>query len=151
MLGCAHLAATPVSPARFFIERSLRKPAQRVNCFSVRGHRARRKQGAGWLGHKRHKFIREARHGAADTDPSNIGTTADACHPTTFADVALDDRPPAPQLYDALNIAVLCRKLSLLVVASAVTTFMQRLTEKPGRAKTVVERDHRRLPCGHMK
>src|ERR1700722_3913118 len=151
MLRCAHLAATPVSPTRFFIERSLSKPAQSVNCFSVCGHGGGGKQGAGWLVHEGHELIRETRHSAANTDPTNIRTAADSCHPTTFPNVALDNRAPAPQFYDALNIPVFFRKLSLLVVAGPVTTFVKRLTEKPRRAKCFVERDHGCPPCGHME
>src|ERR1700722_3477670 len=150
MLRCA-LGRCPVSPAWFLIERSLSKPAQSVNCFSVSGHGACGKQGAGWLVHERHKLIREAGHGAADTDPTDIGATADSCHPTTLPNVALDNRAPAPQFYDALNIPVFFRKLSLLVVASPVATFVKRLTEKPRRAKCFVERDHGCPPCGHME
>jgi hypothetical protein len=140
-----------VSPTRLFIERRLSKPAKCVNGFSVGGHRVGGKQGARGLVHEGHEFVGKAGHGAADTDAANIGAPAYAGHPATFADVTLDHRSPAAQFDDALNIPVLGREFGLLVVATPVTSFVDGLTKKPGRAKAFVQGDHGSPSGGHMK
>jgi hypothetical protein len=100
-----------------------------MNSFSVRGHGRRRKQGTRRLVHERHKFVRKARHRATDADAANIGAPAYAGHPTTLADITLDNWSPTSQFDDALNIPVLFGELGLLVVAAPITPFMDGLTK----------------------
>jgi hypothetical protein len=103
------------------------------------------------LVHEGHKFIGKPGHGTADTNPAYVGAAAYACHPTTLPNVALNNWSPTSQLHDALSLAVPGREVGLLIVAAPVTPFMDRLTEKPGRAQTVVEGDHVRPTGSHMK
>src|SRR5580698_9057932 len=119
--------------------------------FSVSSHGAGRKQRPGWLAHEGHEFIGETGHSATDTDPTDVGTPADAGHPPAFANIALHHRSPATQFHDALNVAILFREFGLLVVAGPVTPFMNGLSKEPGRTKAVVERDHGRPSCSHIK
>src|ERR1700689_640495 len=113
-------------PTWLFIERALGKLAQSANRFSIGGDCARGKQGARRLVHEGHEFIGKAGHGAADTDATDIGAPAYARHPTAFAHVALNNGSPAPQLHNALNVAVLSGEISLFIVATTVTPFMDR-------------------------
>src|SRR5574341_2290672 len=48
--------------------------------------------------HERHELIGKSRHGAADTDSTNIGTAANPIHPAALRHVALDDRPLTAEL-----------------------------------------------------
>lgn len=85
-------------------------------------------------------------HGAGDADAADIGAAADAGHPAALGHVAVDDRPPAADLDQALRRAVLVGEIGLLVVAGAIAAFMHGLAEQPGRPQLVVQRDHRRQP-----
>jgi hypothetical protein len=116
-----------VPPSGLFVERRLSEPAKSVNGFSVGSYGASGEQGTRRLVHERHKFVGKAGHGATDTDAPNIRASTDTCHPTPFADVALDNRPPTAQLDDALNIAIPFGKRSLLVMAAAIAPFMNGL------------------------
>ena len=51
-----------------------------------------------------------------------------------LGDVAVDHRPPAAELHEALGRAVLVGEVALLVVAAAVAAFVDGLAEQPGRA-----------------
>src|SRR5580700_9924395 len=82
------------SPGRFLIQGRLRESAQRVNRAPIRHHRARRKQRSWWLIHERHELVREARHGAADADATDIRASANSSHPASLSHVALDDGSP---------------------------------------------------------
>src|SRR5262245_13233167 len=80
---------------------------------------------------------------------SNVGTTdvrtaADAVHPSSFGDVALDDGTPAADFHEALGRAVLVREVALLVIARAVAPLVNGSTEEPEGAQVLVERDDRR-------
>src|SRR5262249_58878226 len=72
------------------------------------------------------------------------GATADAGQPAAFGPVAVDHRPPAADLDQALRRAVLMGEIALFVIARSVTAFMHRLAEEPRRTQSFVERDHRR-------
>src|ERR1700730_1427972 len=122
-----------------------------MNRFAVCCHRRRSAPGARGLVHERHEFIRNPRHRAADANPSDIRATAYPCHPTPFPHIALHNRPPASQLYDALNRAIFCRKFGLLVIAAPVASFMNCLTKQPCGPKSFIEWDHRGLPGSHVK
>src|SRR5262249_30645717 len=88
------------------------------------------------------EFIWEAGHRAADADAANVRAATDAGHPATFRDVAVDDWTPAAQLHDALGGAVVLGKVALLVVAGAIATLVNGLSEEPRWAQLVIERDH---------
>ena len=98
---------------------------------------------AGRLVHERHELVGEAGHGAADADAADVGAAADAGHPAALGDVAVDHRPPAADLHQALGRAVLVGEVALLVVAAAVAALVDRLAEQPGRPQLLVQRDHR--------
>src|SRR5580658_6343990 len=87
--------------------------------------------GARRLVHERHELVGKARHGAADTDASHVGATADAVDPPPFGDIALDDRPPASELHDALRGPVLGGEVALLVIASPVAPLVHGGPEQP--------------------
>ena len=97
---------------------------------------------AGRLIHERHEFVREARHGAANADAAHVGASADARHPAALGHVAIHHGPPAAELDDALRGAVGVGKVALLVIAGAIATFMNGLSEEPCRAELIVERNH---------
>ena len=122
-----------------------------MNGFSVCGHGAGRKQGTRRLVHEWHKFVRKTGHGATDADAANIGAPTYTGHPTTLANITLNNRPPTAQFDDALNIAIAGGEVGLLVVAATISPFVDGLTKKPGRAKRFVQRDHGSPPRGHMK
>ena len=75
--------------------------------------------------------------------PPTLGHPPMPRHPAALGDVAIDYRAPAAQLHDALGGSVLEGEISLLVVAGAVATFVDGLSEKPGGAKLVVKRNYR--------
>src|SRR6202012_5738599 len=76
--------------------------------------------GARRLVHERHELVGEARHRAGDTDAAHVGAAADPVDPAPLGHVALDPRPPAAQLDQALGRAVLGGEVALLVVAGPV-------------------------------
>src|SRR5262249_41968421 len=86
-----------VPPLRLGIERPNRQTAQHADEGAVGSDQVRREDRAGWLVHKRHEMIREAWHRAADADAANIGTSPDAADPSTFGNIALHNRTPAPK------------------------------------------------------
>src|ERR1700691_1040672 len=98
------------------------RPAIRRDC-------ARREQRTWRLIHERHEFVRESRHRTSDANPTDIGTPADASHPTALPDVALHHWAPAAELHNALNRSVFLGEFGLLVVAAAVASFVHRLSE----------------------
>jgi hypothetical protein len=100
-----------------------------VNGFSICGHCAGRKQGTRRLVHEWHKFVRKTGHGATDADAANIGAPTYTGHPTTLANITLDNRSPTAQFDDALNIAVPGGEFGLLVVAAPITAFVDGLTK----------------------
>src|SRR3954447_9278884 len=108
------------------------EPPDRV---AVETHRVGRELAARWLVHERHELVREPGHRAADADTADVGTATDAVHPAPLGHVALDHRPPAAELDDALGRAVLGGEVALLVVARPVAALMHRLSEQPGRAQ----------------
>src|SRR5579862_6413726 len=139
------------SPTRLFIERRLGKPAQRVNRAPISLHRLGRKQRPGRLIHEGHKLVREARHGATNADAAYVWTSAHAAHPSTLSDIALDDRSPASEFYDALGGSVFLSKFSLLIISASITALMQSATEEPSGSQRVVQRNHWSATHGHVE
>src|SRR5262245_16893600 len=118
-----------VPPLRLLVDRIIGELAQRADHPAIDADQVRRHARAGRLVHKRHKLIGEAGHGAADTDAADVWATPDAGHPAPFRNIAVDNRPPAAQLHDALGRAVLSGEIALLVVAGAVAAFVDGLAE----------------------
>ena len=110
-----------------------------------------RQERTGWLVHERHELVGETRHGASNTDSPNVWTTANSAHPSSFAHIALDNRPPATQLHDAQRRTVFLAELSLLIEATAIAPFMDRIAEKPCGAQRVVQRNHGCAASGHVE
>src|SRR5689334_10178798 len=87
----------------------------------------------GRLVHERHELVREAGHGAGDADAAHVGTAADAVDPAPLGHVAVDHRPPAADLHQALGVPVLGGELALLVVAGTVAALVHGVAEQPLR------------------
>src|ERR1044071_401906 len=103
-----------------------------MNRATISHNRIRREQRTGWLIHKRHKLIGKSRHGATDTDTADIRATTNTGHPTALAYITLYYRSPTPQSDNALPITISFSKLTLLIIATTITTFMQSVAKKPG-------------------
>src|SRR5215475_13981510 len=80
-------------PLRFFVGRMISDAAQRPDHPAVEADGARRERRARRFIHKRHEFVREARHGAGDADAADVRAAADAAHPGALGHVAIHDRP----------------------------------------------------------
>src|SRR5438093_4468989 len=76
-------------PRRLQVEGIAVEPAEGPDGPAVGEHRGRRQVRARRLVHERHEPIGEARHRAADADPADVGTSADAAHPAALAHVAV--------------------------------------------------------------
>src|SRR6476469_2107742 len=74
-------SARALAPSGFFVERRLRKPAQGVNRSSISLYRGRRQKRTWRLVHERHELVRKTRHGTANTDSTDIRTSANPGHP----------------------------------------------------------------------
>ena len=145
-LGCQSdpLGIACRAPARHFVQRRLREPAQRMDRPSVCLDGGRRKQRTGRLIHEGHEFVGKSGHRAADANSADVGAAANSAHPAALAHIALHHRTPASQFHDAERGAVFLGKLGLLVIASAIAAFVDRVAEQPGRPQRLVERNHRR-------
>ncbi len=73
--------------------------------------------------------------------PPDVGAPTDPTHPASLADVAIHDRSPTSQLHDASRGTVFIGELSLLVIASAIASFVNRRSEKPCGTQLFVERN----------
>src|SRR5262245_6235685 len=118
-------------PLGFLIDRMLRDTAQAANHSSVESTNAGRDLTSRWFIHERHKLIGKAGHGAANADAANVRTSANSSHPAALGHITLDYRAPAANFDKTFRRAILLCEVSLLVVPSAVTAFMDSLTEKP--------------------
>src|SRR5262249_8309948 len=79
------------------------EPAESADDGAVHAARGRRDLGPRWLVHERHELAREAGHGARDADAAHVGAAAHAVDPAPLGHVALDHRPPAAELHQALG------------------------------------------------
>src|ERR1700683_1586180 len=86
-----------VSPPRFFVDSVVSEGAQRPDRASVNAHGGGRDSRAGWLGPERHELVGKSRHSAADTDATDVGTTAHPVHPSPLGHVAVHHRAPTAQ------------------------------------------------------
>src|SRR3954471_20373397 len=105
------------TPGRLLVGRALGEAAQRADDRAVHPAGGAGHGGTGRLVHERHELVGEARHRAGDADAADVGAAADPVDPSALGDVALDDRPPAAELDQALGGAVLLGEHALLVVA----------------------------------
>src|ERR1700684_4436508 len=120
-----------MAPLGFLVHGGICEAAEGADHASVGTHDGSRDHGSGRLIHEGHEFIREARHGAADTDAADVGATADTAHPAALGDIAVDHGTPATELDQALGGTVLTGKISLLVVGATIATFVHCLAEQP--------------------
>src|SRR5215467_14295429 len=93
---------------------------------------------AGRLVHERHELVGEAGHRARDADPADVRAAADAVDPAALGHVALDHRPPAAELHQALRGPVVHREVALLVVAGPVAALVHGRAEQPRRPQRLV-------------
>src|SRR5262245_34745200 len=113
-----------MSPLGFLVECCVGEFSKGANDTSVNAAGGGRKFSSGRFIHKRHKLVGKSRHGAADTNSTNIGSSAESRHPSAFWYIAIDDGSPASQFHDAFRRAILRCKVALFVISGAVTTFM---------------------------
>src|SRR6185437_14704958 len=92
-----------------------------------------------------HKLIGKTGHGASDANSTDIGTAADSVDPSALSDIALYYRSPTPQFYNARWRAIFFGELALFVVASSITTIMDRVSKQPSGTQAIIKRDHRCL------
>src|SRR5262249_42289141 len=102
---------------------------------AVHGARGRGALGRRGLVHERHELVGEAWHGAGDADAAHVGAATDAVDPAAFGHVALDHRPPAAELDQALGRTVFTGEVALLVVAGPVAPLVDGGPEQPRRAQ----------------
>src|SRR5450432_1624105 len=131
-------------PGWFLVDSALRQLAQPFNSRTINADNIRRDLGPRWFIHKGHKFVREARHRAADTDATNVGATTYTCHPSAFGHVALHNWPPASQFHKALGRIIRSSKIAYFVVACTITSLMYRVAEEPGWSMGVIQGNHGR-------
>src|ERR1051326_1461333 len=117
---------TLVPPRRLLVHRLGGEAAQGPDHRAVHAARGGRDPGAGRLVHERHELVREAGHGAGDADAAHVRAAARPVDPAPLGYVALDDRPPAAELDQALGGAVLAGELALLEIAGAAAALMHR-------------------------
>src|SRR3954467_896478 len=135
-----------VAPLRLLVHRAVGDRAQLADHRAIAAGDRRRQPAAGRRVHERHELVGEAGHRAADADAAHVRAAADAGHPAALGDVAVDHRPPAADLHEALGRVVVGGEVALLVVAGAVAALVHGLAEQPLRAQLRVQRDHRRQP-----
>src|SRR4051812_36980638 len=120
-----------LAPLRLLVDGLVRDPAQAADDRAVQSAGGGGHLPAGRLVHERHELVGEPRHRAADADAAHVGAAADPVDPAPLGDVAVDDRPPATQLHDALRRAVLGGEVALLVVAGPVAALVHGGPEEP--------------------
>src|SRR6476661_3449785 len=113
-----------LAPLRLLVHRLVGDAAQPPDDGAVGPAGGGRHAPAGRLVHERHELVGEARHRAADADAAHVRAPADAVDPAPLGHVAVDDRPPAPELHDALRGPVLGGEVALLVVAGPVAALV---------------------------
>src|SRR5665811_2042606 len=104
-----------LAPLGLLVGRFRGEAPERADDRSVEHARRGRDPGSRRLVHERHELVREAGHRAGDADAADIRAAAHAVDPAALGYVALDDRPPAAELDQALGRSVLGREVTLLV------------------------------------
>src|SRR3954454_12930301 len=95
-----------VTPLGLLVDRLVGDPAQPADDGPVDPGDRGRDRAAGRLVHERHELVGEAGHRAADADAAHPRAAGGAGHPAPLGDVAVDDRPPAAGLDQALGRVV---------------------------------------------
>src|SRR5213076_475405 len=85
-----------VSPPRFFVHGAIRDRAQHSNKTAIRPDDRAREGRARRFIHERHELIGKPRHGAADTNPTDIRTTADPSIQPRFVTLQFTTGPQQP-------------------------------------------------------
>src|SRR5947199_8271980 len=116
-----------MAPLGLLVHGLIRDPTQLANEWAVAAGDRRRDASAGGGIHERHELVREAGHRASDADAADVGTAADSGHPPPLWHVAVDDRPPAADLHQALGRVVILGEVALLVIAGAVAALVHGL------------------------
>src|ERR1700683_932262 len=129
-------------PLRLFVYGVLGYGPQRTDRAPIHADSGAGNMGAWRFIHKWHELVGEARHGAADANAADVGTTTDASHPAAFGHVAVHDRAPAADLHDAFGRAVDFREIALLVISGTVAPLVHGSAEQPGGAQLIIQRDH---------
>src|ERR1700729_2136129 len=102
-----------------------------MNCPPLGLDRSGREQRPRRLVHKWHEFVRKSGHRTPDANATDVWTSTDTAHPAAFPYITLDDGSPASKLDNAERRTIFLCELCLLVVASAVTPFMDRAAKQP--------------------
>src|SRR5487761_421907 len=124
LLEARHELVILLAPLRLFAGRLGGEAPQGADDRSVHAACRGRDPRTRRLVHERHELVRESRHRAGDADAAHVRAAADAVDPAPLGHVALDPRPPAAQLDQALGRAVLGGEVALLVVAGPVTALV---------------------------
>src|SRR5687768_15169691 len=82
-----------VAPLGFFVDRLVGYGAKAPDHGPVALGQRGGDLAARWLVHERHELVREARHGAPDTDAAHVRAASEPVHPAALGDVAVDHRP----------------------------------------------------------
>src|SRR5262249_12223180 len=125
--GCDFGARVP--PFWLGVDGVIRDAAQFADNAAIKSAREAGNRRAGRRIHKGHKFVREARHRAANANAADIRATAKAVHPSTLGDVAIHNRPPAADFDETFGGAVFPGEVALLVITGAVATFVHGLSK----------------------
>src|SRR4028118_1554270 len=88
-----------VAPLGFLVDRVVGYAPEPPDHGAVDLGHARGERPARRLVHERHELVREARHRAADADPTYVRASPDPVHPAPLGHVAVDDRPPTTDLH----------------------------------------------------
>src|SRR3954470_23041683 len=91
-----------VPPLRFLVHRLVGDAAELAHGLAVDPDEVRGDPAAGRRVHERHELVGEAGHRAPDADAAHVRAAPDAGHPAPLGHVAVDHRPPAPDLDQAL-------------------------------------------------
>ena len=83
--------------------------------------------------------------------PPTFGHPPDSSHPSALSNIALHHRSPAPEFHDARRRSIFVRELCLFVISAPITTLVHGRPKKPRRSQSIVQRNHRSSPGGHVQ
>src|SRR6476660_5180767 len=92
-----------MTPLRLFVDGAICDRAQSPKNASPHTNHDSRKRRSRWGIHEWHELIRETRHGAADANSADVRATANAVHPPALGYVAVNDRTPTANFYQAFG------------------------------------------------
>src|SRR3984957_19283004 len=129
VIGCPSLPGL-LETGEELVARLGGEAAQRADHGSVHAAGRRRDPRPWRFIHERHELVGEAWHRAGDADAAHVRAAADSVDPAPLRHIALDHRPPAAQLDQALGRAVLGGEVALLVVPGPVAALVHRRAEQ---------------------